>query len=63
LAYQLAAASPHVTAAVIETTEFPDLVQKYRVTGVPKIVIDGEIEIMGTPGEGTFVEQIYKAFK
>lgn len=42
---------------MIEATEFPDLVQQYRVTGVPKTVVDDTIEIVGALPEAEFVAQ------
>jgi hypothetical protein len=38
--------SPQVTAACVEATEFMDLSRKYRVTGVPKTIINGTVEIV-----------------
>ncbi len=55
LAYRLAAASPWVTASVIEATEFPELIQRYRISGVPKTVIDDRIEMLGSQPEDAFV--------
>ena len=57
LAYRLAAASEHITASVFEATEFPDLVQRYQVTGVPKTVVDDRIEILGAQPEDVFVKE------
>jgi predicted DsbA family dithiol-disulfide isomerase len=51
----MAIESPHVTATTIEATEFPDLVRRYRVSGVPKIVVDETIEILGAEPEDQFV--------
>jgi predicted DsbA family dithiol-disulfide isomerase len=51
----MAIESPHVTATTIEATEFPDLVRRYRVTGVPKTVVDETIEILGVEPEDQFV--------
>lgn len=56
LAYRLAAASPHISAAVIEATEFPDLAQRYRVSGVPKTVVDDRVELLGVQPEDAFVQ-------
>ena len=50
-------ASLQVRTTVIEATEFPDLVQRYQVTGVPKTVVDDRIEIIGAPPEEAFVQQ------
>jgi hypothetical protein len=49
--------SPHITAYAVEATEFPDLARRYRVTGVPKTVVNDEVEILGALPEGAFVEQ------
>ena len=57
LAQEMAFANPHITAYGIEVTEFPDLAQKYHVNGVPKTVIDDEVEILGAVPEEEFVEQ------
>ena len=61
LAYRLAAASPHITASVIEATEFPDMVQRYRVSGVPKTVVDDRVELLGIHPEETFVREVLQA--
>ena len=53
----MAFASPHVTAVVVEATEFPDLARKYRVTGVPKTVVNDQIEILGGLPQDEFVAQ------
>ena len=54
----MAAASPQVTTSVVEATEFPELVQRYQITGVPKTVIDDRIEILGAQSEAVFVKQV-----
>ena len=43
----MAFASPHITAYAVEATEYPDLARRYRVTGVPKTVVNEDIEILG----------------
>ncbi len=53
----MALASPHITAIAIEATEFPDLARKYHVTGVPKTIVNDEVEILGALPERAFVEQ------
>ena len=47
--------SPHITALTVQATEFYDLARKFRVTGVPKTVVNEEIEIMGALPEPQFV--------
>jgi hypothetical protein len=51
----MAYANPHITAAAIEATEFMDLTRRYRVTGVPKTIVNETIEIMGALPEAMFV--------
>ena len=46
-----------ISADAIEATEFMELTRKYRVTGVPKTVINDQIEIMGGLPEEDFVRQ------
>jgi predicted DsbA family dithiol-disulfide isomerase len=53
----MAFASPSITAYAVEATEFPDLARRYRVTGVPKTVVNDEVEILGALPEEAFVEQ------
>ena len=57
LAHEMAFANPHITAYAVEATEFPDLAGQYRVTGVPKTVVEGGNEILGAIPEPDFVEQ------
>jgi hypothetical protein len=49
----MAAANPNITADAIEATEFMDLSRKYRVTGVPKTIVNETIRDHGRPaGKG-----------
>ena len=50
-----------MTASVIAATSFPDLAQQYRVTGVPKTVVNERVEIMGALPEAEFVAQVLQA--
>ena len=54
----MAIANSHVTADVVEVSEFPDLAQRYMVRGVPKTVINDSVEFVGNVPETTFVEHI-----
>ena len=58
LANQAATESPLVTTVAIDATEFPDLVRRYNVNGVPKTVINGTGEILGAAPENGFVAAI-----
>jgi hypothetical protein len=51
----MAFANPHITAAAIEATEFMDLTRRYRVTGVPKTIVNETVEILGALPEEDFV--------
>jgi glutaredoxin-like protein len=58
LANQAAIASPFVSAVAIDATEFPDLVRRYNVNGVPMTVINDTTEIMGAAPEEEFITAI-----
>ncbi len=58
----MAFASPHITAYTVEATEYPDLARRYRVTGVPKTVVNETIEILGGLPEPDFVGQALAEF-
>jgi thioredoxin family protein len=57
----MAIANSHVVADVVEASEFPDLVQRYAVRGVPKTVINETVEFVGNVPEPMFVEYIQRA--
>ena len=48
-----------MTAACVEATEFMELSRRYRVTGVPKTIINnGKREILGAVPEDAFVQVV-----
>jgi glutaredoxin-like protein len=57
LAHEMAFLNPNITAYAVEATEYPDLARRFRVTGVPKTVVDDRIEILGALPEAEFVAQ------
>jgi glutaredoxin-like protein len=57
LAHEMAWANSNITAYAVEVTEYPDLARRYRVTGVPKTVVDETIEILGAIPEVDFISQ------
>ena len=61
LAQHMAIASDRVTATAIEATEFPDLSRSYRVSAVPKVVINDRVEFEGALPESQFVEAVLRA--
>ena len=48
---------------MVEVIEFPQLATKYSVMGVPKIVINDEIEFEGALPEDLFVAELMRAAK
>ena len=62
LAHEIAWSNPNVTAYAVEATEYPDLARRYRVTGVPKTVVNDQVEILGAVPEDTFIEQTLAGF-
>ena len=57
LAHEMAFANPLITAYAVEATEFPDLARRYMVNGVPKTVVNDEVEILGAVPQDDFIEQ------
>ena len=62
LAHEIAFANPNVTAYAVEATEYPDLARQYHVTGVPKTIVNGVVDILGAVPEDTFVDQTLAGF-
>lgn len=52
---------PNITADVIEANEFPELSQRYGVSGVPKTIINDRLEFTGSVPEEHFVAAILQA--
>jgi len=55
LANRMAFLNPNITATTIVATEFYELARKFRVTGVPKTVVNESIEVLGALPEPEFV--------
>jgi hypothetical protein len=47
--------SPNIRAACVEATEFMELSRRYRVTSVPKTIVNGKVEILGALPEDAYV--------
>jgi len=58
LANRLAMASDLVRAETVEATEFPYLVSRYQVYGVPRTVINEVLHIEGAVPEATLLEHL-----
>lgn len=61
LAHRLAVESPLITASCVEATEFMDMSRRFRVTGVPKTIVNESIEILGALPEDQFVRTVVGA--
>ena len=57
----MAVESKHVTGDVVEISEFPDLARRYEVTGVPKIVLNDQMELLGSQPESTLIKAVMQA--
>ena len=57
-AHAFALANPNVKAEVIECQEFPEVAQHYKVSGVPKTVINDKAEFVGAVPDEIFVNAI-----
>ena len=58
LAHRMARENALIQASCVEATEFMDLSRKFRVTGVPKTIVNGSIEILGALPEEMFVRSV-----
>lgn len=45
----------------MSAVEYPELVQQYRITGVPKTIINDTVDILGAVPEADFVEGVMGA--
>lgn len=61
LAHRLAYASPLITAAMVEVSEFPELGNRYDVMGVPRTVISDVTAIEGAVPEAKLRERLATA--
>lgn len=60
-AHQIALASEHVQADMVEAMEFPELSDRFEVQGVPRIVIDDRYAIEGNVPASQFVDAVMRA--
>jgi predicted DsbA family dithiol-disulfide isomerase len=59
----MAFTNPNIIAYAVEATEYPDLARKYQVSGVPKTVVNDEVEILGALPQDAFIEQALSALE
>ncbi|MDD2806065.1 MAG: thioredoxin family protein [Elusimicrobiales bacterium] len=61
LAHKFALASPQITAEMVEASEFPALAEKYGVSGVPQIVVNEKISLVGAQPESAMLAAVLQA--
>jgi predicted DsbA family dithiol-disulfide isomerase len=54
----MAVESDKVVADVVEISEFPDLAERYAVAGVPKVVLNDQMELLGAQPEHTLLNAV-----
>jgi len=59
-AHNLALRNPRISADMVDGNVFADLTQKYKVTGVPKIIINEKHELVGKQPVEKILEEIEK---
>ena len=61
LCNSIAALNPLVTVDVVNTEEFPELIDRYRVGKVPKVLINDTAEVLDLVPAATLIEKIVAA--
>ncbi len=61
MGHSLAIASDKIKADMVEAIEFPQLANKYQVSGVPLTVINEDIRLEGMAPEPLFVAKVLQA--
>jgi len=57
----MAMASDLVTADCVEAQEFMDLSRAFRVSAVPKTILNDSEELLGAQSEAAFLESVLRA--
>jgi len=57
----MAIESPQVRADIVEATEFPDLVARYAVRGVPRTVLNDRLAVDGAVPETDLLDAVLRA--
>lgn len=57
VAHEFAFVNEHIRADMVEAAEFPEIVKKYQVTGVPRTIINGSHSFVGAmPAAAAYLE-------
>lgn len=54
----MAIENERVTADAVDIQEFPDLARRYAVIGVPKIIMNDQLELIGSQPESTLLAAV-----
>ena len=57
----MAIETPRVRTDIIEATEFPDLVARYAVRGVPRTIVDDRVAVEGAVPEPNLLDAVLQA--
>jgi glutaredoxin-like protein len=60
MAHRLAMESDLITAEMVESSEFPVLVQKHNIMSVPRVIINDKVDFEGAIPEKDFVDNLMK---
>jgi glutaredoxin-like protein len=63
MAHKFALANANITADMVEATEFPQMAAKFKVEGVPKIVVNEKVELVGAHPEPEMLAAVLSAVK
>lgn len=63
MAHRLALESDLITGEMIESSEFPILIQKYNVMSVPRVIINDKVDFEGALPEKDFVQNLMKVLE
>lgn len=53
--------SPHIVADMVDAQEYPELSNKYQVSGVPKSIINGTLNVTGAVPEQNLLKLVMQA--
>jgi predicted DsbA family dithiol-disulfide isomerase len=59
----MALENAEVSSVIVEANEYPDLIQRYAIDAVPKIVINDRVELLGAQPERAFVDAVVDAVR
>jgi predicted DsbA family dithiol-disulfide isomerase len=57
----MALENARISSAIVEANEYPDLIARYAIDAVPKIVINDRSEMLGAQPESAFVAQVVES--